>query len=102
MGIDLHWISEDGETRQMVSDESRHLVRILKEGIRSDSICLRFIDHFGDTVFNQAQIPYLEKELSEISPAKLPADTRAHLEKILLLISHARGRTHTYLKFYGD
>ncbi len=30
------------------------------------------------------------------------ADVRAHLERLLELAGQARGRAHTYLKFYGD
>ena len=29
-------------------------------------------------------------------------DVRAHLERILELATQARGKAHTYLKFYGD
>jgi hypothetical protein len=30
------------------------------------------------------------------------ADVLAHLEKVIALAEEARGRPHTYLKFYGD
>jgi hypothetical protein len=65
-------------------------------------VCLRFIDPYGDTTFNQLQIPHLAKELEQIL-ASLPAGAvREHCEKVLLMARKAEGETHTYLKFYAD
>ena len=102
MGIDLHWENENGDMRQMVSDDGFFVSELITASKREGSVCLRFIDPFGDTVFNQAQIPTLKAELSEIPEDALRDDVRKHRRKLLHLIDQAAGKTHTYLKFYGD
>ena len=69
---------------------------------RSDSVCLRFIDPWGDTVFNHAQIPELLTELIADVPRQHEREIKAHLEKVVRLVKRAVGETHTYIKFIGD
>ena len=102
MGIDLHWESESGETRQTVSDDGFFVSEVLAAVKPEQSVCLRFIDPFGDTVFNQGQLPYLKAELGNIPETALGDGARKHRRKLLNLIDQAAGKTHTYLKFYGD
>ena len=102
MGIDLHWESESGETRQMVSDDGFFVSALIDASKKEEGVCLRFVDRFGDTVFNQAQLPHLKAELSDVADSALTVGARQHRKKLLGLIEHAIGQTHTYLKFYGD
>ena len=102
MGIDLHWEDENGEMRQMVSDDGFFVSELINASKAELSVCLRFIDRFGDTVFNQAQLPYLKAELKSIPETALGDGARKHRQKLINLIEQATGKTHTYLKFHGD
>ena len=57
------------------------------------SPCLRFIDPWGDTAFNQLQIETLIPELQTLAPIPLP---------MIEFVSRWRGEAQTYLKFIGD
>ena len=127
----LQWTSEDGE----VLDE--YLCGwvfdfILATGDFSNTACLRFIDPYGDTVFNRRQAPVLIEELqaaaalvADISvtqqhqtylvsqginpggphpddPSPSSADVRECTAAIIDLARRCEREVHTYLMFIGD
>lgn len=102
MGIDLQWISERGDVRERVMDEQNLVAEILAASNDKESVCLRFIDLYGDTIFNQLQIPIFLKEVRAVAVGSLSREAIQHREKIIALATKAEGRVHTYLKFYGD
>ena len=103
MGIDLHWINERGEKIDALLDPGFVTQKIVEASCGFDrTVCLRFIDPYGDTVFNQAQIEVLIEEIRAISDSALDPAAREHKEEILQLASKARGQIHTYLRFFGD
>ncbi len=103
MGIDVAWVDEEHKPHQQVYDPRQCLTR-LATSVWSDpsSVCLRFIDAWGDTVFNQAQIPILLCELRLSEQSQADPEIKAHLTKIIQLVERAVERTHTYIKFSGD
>jgi hypothetical protein len=104
MGIDVAWVSETNQPKQEVFDPRMQLTRLVADRWHtlSSSVCLRFIDPFGDAVFNQAQIPELLRELEIEAGVTRDSETRAHLEKVVRLVGKSVGQTHTYIKFTGD
>ncbi len=64
--------------------------------------CLRFIDEYGNTTFNQSQIPVLIGELESLLPKSKTPGAGASLESLLTFARKAKGRVHTYIKFNGD
>jgi hypothetical protein len=138
MSIDLYMEDEEGTSQGEVLDPEDLTGRIVALAGHQGTVCLRFIDPYGNTVFNQFQIPTLMRELeaareyvtdervatlgqSELESAReakwtptlihaiearnqrvRAEDISAHLEQLLGLARSARGRAHTYLKFYGD
>jgi hypothetical protein len=104
MGIDVAWVNEKHEPKQEVFDPRMCLTKLATSawpGL-SQSTCLRFIDPWGDTVFNQAQIPLLLQELREAEHSEIESEVRAHLGKVIRLVERAEDQTHTYIKFIGD
>jgi hypothetical protein len=129
---------EDGNSLGEVLDPGDLTGRIVALAGHRNTVCLRFVDPYGNAVFNQLQIPALIRELeaarvyvtqerlaslgeSELKNAqeakwdativhalrvrkeRMSADqVREHLERLLELVRRARGRVHTYLKFYGE
>lgn len=104
MGIDVSWVTENGEPKQEVFDPRGCLTRLATTTWpqMDASVFLRYVDAWGDTVFNQAQIPKLIAELRNEAGDQMDAETRAHLEKVIRLVERAAGRTHTYIKFVGE
>ncbi len=104
MGIDCRIQHEDGEVLKQLNDPKSwvaNLLQLTSIAVRN-SVCLRFIDEYGDTTFNQLQIPVLLKELQDILPHCDDAESRAHAQALIAFVSKANGETHTYLKFIGD
>jgi hypothetical protein len=104
VGVDVSWVDERHEQKQFVSDSGQWITRlaISRWPKLTSSVCLRFVDPFGDAVFNQAQIPELVNELRGEVEESRDAGTRAHLEKVIRLVEKSVGETHTYIKFIGD
>lgn len=111
MGIDVRWIDEFGNPMQEVLDALdpsggqgvlSNLMVEWKWPPMSSTICLRFIDPYGDAVFNRAQLPILIDELRAVLRDEQDPRTRAHLEEVIALAARAAGEVHTYLKFIGD
>jgi len=102
MGIDLFWEDERGKSLGTVTDEKNLFARLLVNSKLDGTVCLRFIDRYGDTVFNQLQIPSLIGEIEHLFASVKDYPTQQQIEAILTLAGKSRGETHTYLKFYGD
>jgi hypothetical protein len=64
--------------------------------------CLRFIDPYGDTVFNQAQLTELLAELESRRPAITDLRLRRSLDQLLAFLRPCAGQVHTYIKILGD
>jgi hypothetical protein len=138
MSIDLYMEDEEGASQGEVLDPDDLTGRIVALGGHQGTVCLRFVDPCGNTIFNQFQTPTLIRELeaarghvteerlatlgqcelesareAKWTPTVIHAievqnqrvrleDVREHLERLLELAGRARGKAHTYLKFYGD
>lgn len=63
MGVNLYMEDEDGAQLAEVGDPKGFVERIVSIAGNEKTVCLRFIDLYGDTVFNQLQIPVLVREL---------------------------------------
>ena len=59
MGIDLNWERDDGELIEQVCDQQNVLARRSDDLAKQPLVCLAFLDPYGDTVFNQNQLPVL-------------------------------------------
>lgn len=102
MGIEAVWKTEKGQELERVSDPLMLLSRVANGGIELDgTVCLRFLDPYGDTCFNQFQIPVLTKELEEAATKMHEPEVKKHLLTVAALAKRAR-EMHTYLWFIGD
>jgi hypothetical protein len=63
--------------------------------------CLRFIDWYGDTVFNHLQMDQLIEELARVAEQS-PPDARSLLDQVRRLAVRCKRGTHLYLWFVGD
>jgi hypothetical protein len=65
--------------------------------------CWRFVDPYGETVFNHLQLPIFRREIDLLRPTN---GTRQEVEHILDLVDDLAavraGDIHRYLKIVGD
>jgi hypothetical protein len=102
VGIDLRWRNEDGAELAAVEDPQMLLSRHVGSSEWGDTICLQFIDRYGDAVFNQHQIPVLVRELEASATVAPDPAVRDHVARVLVVLRRAIGEVHTYAWFVGD
>lgn len=59
---------------------------------------LRYLDAYGDTVFNRLQMDDLIQDLRDLRKI----ESNPLVDEILLLAELCKKKVHTYLVFYGD
>jgi hypothetical protein len=71
--------------------------------------CWRFVDPYGETVFNHLQLPILRREIALLRPSANPQRASAHridvdhiLDLIEDLAASRTGTLHRYLRFVGE
>jgi hypothetical protein len=104
MGIDVAWVDERHELKQVVSDTYGIVEKLATDRWYNVNsyVCLRFVVPWSDAVFNQSQNVELLHELRlELGEAK-DSKVRDHLQKLIRLVEVAGGKVHTYVKFIGD
>ena len=102
MGIDRHCEDENGNQLAELADPRSLVERFLPQFEAQDFPYLRFVDPYGDTVFNQAQIRQVITELERLAQQPHEPEVERHLLAVLDFVRQARDRVHTYIKFYGD
>ncbi len=103
MGIDVVLLDERGsELSEAVQDRAGVIAHSLPELTDTSFACIRFVDPYGDTVFNRLQAAVaveewdrLETTFSERGASTLWADVRN-------LLVHCSQEPHTYVRFIGD
>jgi hypothetical protein len=103
MGIDIRVETESGEVQDEVLDDENLTEKLLPDREDGSSPCLRFVDPFGDALFNQIQLPFLIAELQKrLQHGSAKGSVRAHGEAILQAVKAAVGEAHTYVRFSGE
>lgn len=101
MGINVYRVTEDDDVLEAILDP-RSLLAPLLASEQVDGICLRFVDPYGNTTFNQIQLADIVKEIQAAVDRSLDEEVKAHARKILRLAEKAIGKPHIYVKFIGD
>ncbi|MGN6758085.1 MAG: hypothetical protein ACTHMJ_17030 [Thermomicrobiales bacterium] len=68
----------------------------------ASSYCLRFVDPYGQTVFNHLQLTQFLAEVEQIRANARTPDEARMFERIEELVELCRSKPHRYFKFYGD
>jgi hypothetical protein len=64
--------------------------------------CLQFVDPYGDTLFNQKQIPTLIVELMNLALDREDERYVAVAKDLVTFVTRFRDQPHTYVRFVGD
>ena len=98
MAIDVAWQDESGNEIARYDGVPINAELPAAAGIASP--CLRFVDPYGDTTFNAAQVGVLAEELQAVAAVGGPAAEQAR--SLRAFIQRVPDRLHRYLKFIGD
>lgn len=98
MPINVAWQDERG---QVLERWSGYIWGELVERAGPSSVCLRFVDPYGDAVFNRHQVPVLVQELEELAQRVEGQDSDA-IRSLLAFLTAPRDWVHTYVRFIGD
>lgn len=98
MAIDVEWQDENGN--RLARYDGPPIDARLPGRAAEGWPCLRFVDPYGDTVFNAAQVEALEQELASISATE--GEVAGQARSLLEFVRVLKDRTHCYLKFIGD
>jgi hypothetical protein len=102
VGLSIVVQDECGTRIDGVDDPTNILHRLLPCAEDLTSRCLRYVDWYGDTVFNRRQVIDVSNEL-QLLLEKAQTDTEKQLVgRILELAQRVEREPHLYLKFYGD
>jgi hypothetical protein len=103
--VKVAWVDEEHKTIEWLDDDAKGTVANLATSrwpTLSGTVCLRFVDPWGDTVFNQAQLAVLLAELRVETAEPGNAEYAVHLSRVAQLVERAQEQMHTYIKFIGD
>ena len=64
--------------------------------------CLRFVDPYGDTVFNHLQVRAILDELSQLELVCKDHSVRGMIGQLRTLADRCLSEPHLYLKLIGD
>ncbi len=102
MGLGIVLQDERGKRIDGVEDPTNILHRLLPSPDDMSSRCLRYVDWYGDTVFNRRQIGDVLEELQLLSKKAHADDEKELLGRIINLARRCQGEAHLYVKFCGD
>ena len=102
MGLDILWEDERGQILERCPTQFNPWQYINAPEDILRTCCLRFIDEYGDTKFNQLQLPVLLEELEALLPQSQDSTARHALESLIVFIRKAHGSIHTYIELIGD
>jgi hypothetical protein len=101
MGFCVILESEDGEPLEQVEDPKNILHQLLPSEDASYQY-LRYIDWYGDTVFNRLQIQPFLSEWDRLTESARTSDENALLARVRELALRCSQEPHLYLRFCGD
>jgi hypothetical protein len=101
-GLDIFWEDEHGQILEKSPAQFNVWDYIEDPSDVGSSCCLRFIDEYGDTTFNQSQMSVLICELEDLLPKSKSEKAMQSLQALVEFARRAEGQIHTYIKFIGD
>lgn len=100
MAMSIILQDERNNTLARVEDAANVFVHLLAD-VDDCSLMLRFIDPYGDTVFNSRQAGVVESELSRLAQDASGKELGI-VDKVRELAVRCATEPHLYLRFEGD
>lgn len=102
MGLEVVIQNERGEVIDQVGDGRNYLHRLLPRPEDQSYQCLRFVDWYGDTIFNYLQMDQLLAEMERLRQRSQCKDEDQLIQRIQEMAQRCKETRHCYLKFVGD
>lgn len=102
MGLKVALETERGGPIEEVGDPTNLLHRLLPSYDDVSSQFLRFIDWYGDTVFNRLQMEGFIAEWKKLSSKAQTVAEKELLSRVESLARRCQNEPHLYVKIYGD
>ncbi len=102
MGLRIRLQDEEGNSIAEVSDASQHLNPLIPPLRDASYSCWRYVDEYGDTVFNRQQIKDFLNETDRLMRFTKSEEAKKLLMKVKRLARRCQKEPHLYLKFIGD
>ena len=102
MGMAIQLEDKQGKVLEEISDLESLLARLFPSWEDASFHCLRYIDPWGDTIFNHLQMDELISELQRIRATTSIESERAFIDAIEGMAMRCKEGEHLYLKFLGD
>lgn len=102
MGLDIRLEDKEGKTLEEAPDLENVLSRVLPSWDDASFHLLRYIDPWGDTMFNHLQMDELVEELRRIREKTANEVERTFISKVGTMALRCKDGEHLYLKFWGD
>jgi hypothetical protein len=102
MGLAIRLIDASGRTLGEILDSERKLEGALPSENDERFPLLRFVDSYGDTVFNRLQAGHVRQEVERLQQVTGDPAVKQLMEELLQLANECAAAPHRYLKFLGD
>jgi hypothetical protein len=102
MGLRVRLIKEEGQLVDEVGDPKDFIGPCLPSIDDKSYCCVRFIDRYGDTYFNQLQMDTFLKEWEKIAYLIEDKEAKKVFMNVANLARQCQKSPHLYLKFEGD
>jgi len=102
MGLSVVLESERGESLDRFDDEKNLFHNFLPNPEDTTYQLIRFVDWYGDTVFNRLQMDALLVDLKKLATAVKTEEEMELLRRVIHFAHRIKEEPHLYLKFYGD
>jgi hypothetical protein len=102
MGLSVVLESETGESLDRFDDEKNLFHRLLPDPDDATYQLIRFIDWYGNTMFNRPQMDAFIGDLNKLATKVKTEEETELLRRVIDFAHRVREEPHLYLKFYGD
>lgn len=102
MAINIYLQNIDGSKREAVVLDKYYSLAKLWPIEDSSFPLLQYVDPYGNTIFNGAQMPEIERELDRLIAQAANDEQIQVLRQVRDLAERCRRHAHKFLRFVGD
>jgi len=102
MSLNIELQTEKGKRIDNAIDIHNFLIHLADKAQIENSCCLRFVDPYGNTIFNRIQLIQFVKEINALLHVAENPEQKEVLFHIKSLAERGQQEPHLYIKIIGD
>lgn len=103
MAVGYRVVWQDGHgVERATFEKPGYDTRLAQPDVIQGTKCLQFVDPYGDTIFNQLQLPVFIEELEAVVERAGEANLAGSVGELVRFLRACQGHIHTYVKVVGD